>query len=216
MSPGPRCTICAHPRRAEIEFALVQRMSRRDIGKKFSVDPQAVWRHGRNHLSEVVRAEIMTQSTRMSADDLEKLRVCESESLLSNLVAQRGRLLQDSDTARGNEDTNAAVRAEMAIQANLALVGKLLGQLVQRHEVSHTNLLVSPDYIRLRQVLVDALRPFPDAGRAVAAALHRLESQAAKDITNAAQPAEPEVIDLPALPKRLPPMPPPPRPVASC
>jgi hypothetical protein len=99
MSPGPRCTICAHPRRADIEFALVQGKSRRDIGEKFSVDPQAVWRHGRNHLSEVQRAEIMTTSTRMSAADLEKLRVCESESLLSNLVAQRARLLEDGDTA---------------------------------------------------------------------------------------------------------------------
>ena len=41
--------------------------------------------------------------------------------------------------------------------------GKLLGTLVTRHAVSHTSILVSPDYLRLRSTLVDALRPFPAA-----------------------------------------------------
>ena len=33
-----------------------------------------------------------------------------------------------------------------------------------------------------------ALQPFPEAARAVAAALHQLESKAASDITNAKRP----------------------------
>jgi hypothetical protein len=78
------------------------------------------------------------------------------------------------------------VAAETAITANLTLVAKLLGQLVQVHDVRHTNLLVSPDYLKLRSTLIAALKPFPDAARAVGAALHRLESDAATDITAAA------------------------------
>ena len=76
--------------------------------------------------------------------------------------------------------------AENAITANLTLVAKLLGQLVQVHDVRHTNLLVPPDYLKLRSTLIAALRPFPDAARAVGEALHRLESDAALDITAAA------------------------------
>jgi hypothetical protein len=68
------------------------------------------------------------------------------------------------------------------------MVAKLLGQLVQRHEVSRTSILISADYLQLRQAIVTALRPYPEAAHAVGQALYRLEADAAKDITNAKQP----------------------------
>jgi hypothetical protein len=74
--------------------------------------------------------------------------------------------------------TRGAVAAENAIQGNLALV--------QRHDVRHTNLLVSADYLKLRASLVAALRPFPAAGRLQ---LQALELDAAREITDAAKPA---------------------------
>jgi hypothetical protein len=58
----------------------------------------------------------------------------------------------------------------------------MLGQLVQHHTVEHGNVLVTESYLRLRSTLIEALRPFPEAARAVGAALHRLESEAAADI----------------------------------
>jgi hypothetical protein len=80
-------------------------------------------------------------------------------------------------------------------------VAKLLGQLVQHHDVRHTSILVSPDYLRLRATLIDALRTFTEAARAVGAALHRLESEAAKDITAAATKGRaPAVLEQAALP----------------
>jgi hypothetical protein len=77
----------------------------------------------------------------------------------------------------------SAVACERAITSNLELVGKLLGQLVQRHEVRTTSVLISADYLEVRAALVNALQPFPEAARAVGAALHQLESKAASDIT---------------------------------
>jgi hypothetical protein len=53
---------------------------------------------------------------------------------------------------------------------------------VTRHEVRSTSILVSADYITLRQAIVQALRPFPEAARAVGNALHALESRAAEEI----------------------------------
>ena len=213
--PGPRCTICAHPRRADIEHAFVSGLGRPAVAKKFGVDAQAAYRHFKNHLSPVQKAEILTATTRLNPADLERLRVTESESLLSNLVGQRARLLEDGDNARAADDVNAAVRVEGAIRENLALTGKLLGAIIQKHEVSHTNLLVSPDYIQLRAALVTALKPYPEAALAVGQALRRMESEAAAVIKGESPPAEPgEVIDLPAIlpPKPLPPPPPPPPP----
>jgi hypothetical protein len=67
-------------------------------------------------------------------------------------------------------------------------VAKLLGQLVQHHEVRHTSLLISADYIRLRQALITALRPFPEAAKAVGAALAQLETEAAESIAQSKTP----------------------------
>src|SRR5262249_4993630 len=72
------------------------------------------------------------------------------------------------------------------ITANLELVSKLLGQFVHVHDVRHTSVLLTPDYIRLRQVLVAALKPFPAAAVAVGAALARLEQDAAEEVKAAA------------------------------
>ena len=99
-------------------------------------------------------------------------------------MTQRARLQTHSEIASELGDVRSAVACER-ITSNLELVGKLLGQLVQRHEVRSTSVLISADYLEVRAALVRALQPFPEAARAVAAALHQLESKAAADITAA-------------------------------
>jgi hypothetical protein len=42
--------------------------------------------------------------------------------------------------------------------------------------------------LQLRSALMNALRPFPEAAKAVGQALHSLETAAAKDITEAKRP----------------------------
>jgi len=49
--------------------------------------------------------------------------------------------------------------------------------------VRSTSILISSDYLALRQTLVNTLRPYPEAAQAVGRALHELESKAAADIT---------------------------------
>jgi hypothetical protein len=145
------------------------------------VSRDALFRHARAHLSPQVKAAILTGDKR-SAVDLEALQVSESEGLLSQLVVQRARLQQHSDLALELGDVKAAVAVESAITSNLTLVAKLLGQLVQHHEVRSTHVLISEGYLQLRSALLRALRPFPEAARAVGAALHTLETEAAAEI----------------------------------
>src|SRR5262249_33669632 len=63
---------------------------------------------------------------------------------------------------------------------NIELTGKYLGLFAQHHVNTQVNILVSEDYLRLRQALTMALRPFPEARRAVADELHRIEGQVAQ------------------------------------
>lgn len=178
---GPQCTVCASKHRAQIELAIVHRVPGRVIAARFGVSKDSVYRHAHSHLSPVQRAALLA-AQRPTAVDLDALRTSESEGLLSQLVAQRARLQQTAELSLELGDVRGAVSAESAITANLALVGKLLGQLVQIHDVRHTNLLISPDYLELRRTLIAALRPFPEAARAVSSALHRLETEAAAEM----------------------------------
>ena len=179
---GKACTICAHERRHQIEIGLVHQVPHRVLAKRFGVSTDAIYRHGRRHLPPQARAAMLT-ALKPSEVDLEALQRSESEGILSQLVAQRARLQQHGEIAIELGDVRAAVAVEGAVTANLTLVAKLLGQLVQHHEVRSTSLLISPDYIALRSAIVRALAPYPDASRAVGRALADLETAAAKDIT---------------------------------
>lgn len=172
------------------------------LASRFALGKDAILRHARNHLSPVQRASILAASKPTSIDP-EELAASEGRGLLASLVVQRGRLQRHAELAAELGDIRGAVSAEGAITANLALVGKLIGMLVQRHDVRHSSVLLSPDYIRLRSVLVQALKPFPQASQAVARALYELELSAAKVIEQAAKP--PLVIEhTPTVPAPLP------------
>ncbi|MEP0324569.1 hypothetical protein [Bauldia litoralis] len=209
--PGAKCTVCEHERRHQIDIGLTHRVPARVLGLRFDLSKDAILRHAKNHLSPVQRAAILA-AQKPTAIDLDALQASESEGLLSQLVAQRARLQSHVETAAEMGDVRGAVSAESAITSNLTLVGKLLGQLVQRHDVRHTSVLISPDYLRLRATLVDALRSFPEAARAVGAALHRLETEAAEDIAaGAPRAAPPRVIEHAPAPVPPAPIPPPPK-----
>jgi hypothetical protein len=196
---GPKCSICSHKFRHQIEIGLAHGIAHNALARRFNVSADAVGRHAANHVSPAMRAAILT-AQKPTAIDIEALQASEQEGLLSQLVHQRARLQQHVQMAVDYGDVKAAIGAESAITTNLALVGKLLGMIVQRHDVRSTSLLISADYLAVRQAIVTALRPFPDAARAVGAALHRMESEAAKDITQRAG-KPPLVIDAtPALP----------------
>jgi hypothetical protein len=175
------CSCCASPHRREIDLALVARVSCKVIARRFEVSCDSVERHAKNHLSAVQIAALAT-NLRPSAIDLDALRESEGSSLLGQLLAQRATLQTIGAAAFEAKNYQAAVAAERAVTNSLDLLSKVLGLIISKHEVKSTALLVSPDYLELRHVLVEALKPYPEAARAVGAALGRLEDQAAADI----------------------------------
>jgi hypothetical protein len=207
--------VCEHKARHQIEIGLVHQVPARVLGRRFELSKDAILRHSRNHLTPQVRAAILAAQA-PTAIDLDALRTSESEGLLGSRVVQRARLQQQGDLALELGDVRACVSVEGAITANLALTGKLLGQLVTRHDIRHSSILLTPDYLKLRQVLVQALKPYPDAARAVGAALHTIEADAARDITAAGQGRrapiliEHEAAPMAPCPAGVRPIPPPP------
>jgi hypothetical protein len=170
-----------------IELALVHKLPMRVIAKRFAVSKHSVFRHRQNHMSpQLVAALALAQ--RPSEVDLEQLQRSESEGLLGSLIGQRARLQLLSEMAFEQGELHAATTVERAITQNLELTSKLLGMIIQRHDVRSTSILVSADYLQLRAVIISALQPYPAAAKAVGAALHQLELAAAEDIAKSKAP----------------------------
>jgi transposase-like protein len=177
----------------QIEYDLASGKSVRAIAKKYNVHEGALYRH-RKQLPPQLKAAYLANFLK-PGEDLEKLKTQESESLLQNLAQQRARLLMMQDKALEDDDAQAVGTLAGRIHQNLEIVGKYLGELQQHSTKTIVNVLVSAEYLAMRNALVRALAPFPEARAAVAKVLHSMEGDAAQQITH------PQVIDVPALPR---------------
>jgi hypothetical protein len=152
-----------------IEYELACGKSVKSISLKFGVHEDALYRH-RKRLPPVLKAAYIGHMLAPGVD-LDALKVQESEGLLQSLATQRARLLITQDQAM--EDGNAQVVATLAnaVHRNLELVGRYLGELQNHSTQTVVSILVSPEYLRLRNLLIKALARFPEARRAVAEVL---------------------------------------------
>jgi hypothetical protein len=133
-------------------------------------------------------AAIMTQLA-PSEIDLEQLQRSESESLLAHLISQRARLATMATQAMEADLPAVAVRCENAILSNLELESRLLGQLVSRTEITSRSILLTPQYLQLRRILIEELRGAPEIAARIASRIAALENEAAAEIT--AKPPKP-------------------------
>jgi transposase-like protein len=177
--PGraPRTPIRDREDCPQIEAELLAGKSVRAIAKKYGVHEGSLYKH-RKGLPAALKAMALGQRFRPGCD-LEQVRKEESEGLLLNLAQQRVRLLRQQDTAIADGNHQAVATLAAGIHRNLELAAKLLGE-IQAHSTRTTiSLLVSPEYLQLRNTLIRALAPYPEARKAVAAAIYEIENSTA-------------------------------------
>jgi len=153
-------------------------MSYARLSKRFGVSSASIGRHRRGgHVPEAMRNKQAAIALAGSAASLETLRRDESEGLLSHLVGQRSRLYAILDEAE-QEDLKIAATIHARITSNLDLEARLLDQIGGRATVINNSLVISPSYLRLRQLLLNALAPsqFRAARMAIVVALRAVET----------------------------------------
>lgn len=157
-----RCTICTHPRREEIDRALVEGEAFRNIAQHFGVSPYSLHRH-RTHIQDAIQQASAARAVEVGVSVLDRIRELnrEARSLL--------------EEARSKGRYAAAVQAIGAATRLLELEAKLLGELDERPSVQ-VALVASPEWARLRAVVLEALAPYPEAR---AALVERLEEAGA-------------------------------------
>jgi hypothetical protein len=183
---GRKCTVCQHPEAGRIDYLIVtgageRGKGRRGLAEKFELTPDAIYNHSRHHISPEYRRAILAGPFR-SEDDLRQLVAEAGQSVLVNF-----RSLFNSHRQRwlvafeAGDDvmmvTHAKVMGEL-----LWKIGKLTQEIAPPQTFVQNNTVIfedTPEYIGAITALTAALRPFPEARQAVAAALRALGGQRA-------------------------------------
>jgi hypothetical protein len=156
------CTICTHPERGTIDATLCNgSATERGLARRFGLVSTSLRRHRQRHLP---RAMVKAQ---------EAEEVARADSLLEQVRDLQETTLATLTKADAAGDLATVLRAVREARENLSLLAKLLGELDERPVV---NLILSPEWLAVRAVLLAALGPHPAARVEVAAALAGLEN----------------------------------------
>lgn len=158
---GRACETCRHPEREEVEAAILAGSSFRDVSRRFGPSPAAVHRHAVAHIPEVL-SKARDVRERVTGDGL--------LDRLEDLTTETREILS---AARESQAHEVALKAINRLERQLELQARLLGEL---RDGATVNLVLSPEWTRVRTALLGALRPFPEAARAVAGALGGLDA----------------------------------------
>ena len=120
-----KCSICSHPDRKEIDAALVNRASLRNIAKQFGSSAAALHRHKRDHLPAVL------------AKAQEAAEVVRGDDLLAQVAELQRKALSILSTAERAGNLSAANGAIREARSCIELQAKMLATVLaleQREE----------------------------------------------------------------------------------
>jgi len=149
------CTICTHKDRLEIDKALLAGVSNRTLSAQYGVSISAVQRHRQHipgHLAKAKQAEEVTQA----------------DNLLDDLQYLKGKAISLLEQAEKESNLSAAAQLISQARQTVEVLAEVRGELDRKTTI---NILVNPQWIETRTVILKALAPYPEARQAVALAL---------------------------------------------
>src|SRR5260370_15826481 len=169
-----RCQGRNHLERERVERLLAAGASLKGTARKFAVDYHALRRHWINHVSAAARAAYIAGAG-ATKDQLEEIVADESLALIDHYRIVPGALYKGFAAATELGDGNALALLAGRLHENLRDSGRLTGGL-QRGPLLNiqNNVLVNPDYTKAIARIVSAVAPYPEARKAVIAALRGL------------------------------------------
>jgi hypothetical protein len=178
---GRRCQVCNHPQRPQIDLAIALGCAKRQIGERFKLSADAVWRHGRAHLTPEMKAALATKILQREGD-MRRVLLEEGVGIVDALKAVRGPLFGLFLAAVDVGDSKAAAGLAGRLHESLALSAKVTGALAPHAGVTITNVLLSPDFMKLRSELLRVLARHPEARAEVAAVFRSAGERAAAEM----------------------------------
>jgi hypothetical protein len=181
-----------------MEVLLVSGAGRRAVAKQFSVSPDAVWRHGRAHISQEQRAQILGGPVKLQ--ELATKAAAEGVSLLEYIAMLRSSGLHRYFAACEAGDDQAAALLMGRLTDLLRLQGQFSGDLSKAGAqiTNNTLILASPLMADLKGMLFERLLPFPEARAAVIQGLRELSLRALAGAAERLPPQQPALEHSPS------------------
>lgn len=159
MLMGKQCTVCAHEDAAIINAALIDKIPLESLSKKYGVTVAALHRHKKHIPHALVKAQDAKE-------------VAAADSLMVRVSSLNAKAEEVYLRALKADNLTAAIGAVRELRGILELYAKITGEL-QSQTVN--NIVVAPEWVSLRDVILVALEPHPAARKAVISAMRRLE-----------------------------------------
>ena len=167
---GRNCSVCEHPARDEINKAIVLKTgSNKDIAYRFRcrglLHPDAIGRHAKAHITEELVREIIVQSKRERAAEVDaeiNQDQLDISTGLQRIVREIDGILQ---RAKDAGDDGLALTALRDMRGTLMDLAKLYGKLREVSTVE-VKILEAPQWVQLRAILVEVFNAHPAAGAA--------------------------------------------------
>ena len=164
----------------QIDLAIATGLSKQAVAERFRVSRDAVWRHAQAHLTAEMRAALATRLLQREGD-MRRILLEEGTGVVEALKAIRGPLFGLFLVAIDTGDSKAAAALAARLHESLALAAKVTGELVPHAATSITNILLSPDFQRLRAELIRVLARYREAQAEVAAVFRQAGLRAATE-----------------------------------
>jgi len=161
-----KCTICEHEKVEEINKALIGGVSLSEIVSIYSgITKASLFRHKKNHLpAELVKAQ-------------EAREVTNADNLLAQVTELRDKALSILAKAEQTGDLRTALQGIREAKGCLELLAKLQGELQERSTV---NILLNPQWVTLRTVILRTLESYPEARLKLSQAIKEVEGDVGK------------------------------------
>ena len=167
------CTVCSHPDRETINQELIAGTSYRNVGKQFGVGVSAVFRHRRDHLTELLANALEARGAR---------ELHHGDELLNQLQGLTTEALSILNDSRGSGDNRTALVAISELRRNIELTARLTGELIEKHAHLHAAAGLTPEAQQQLTDAVNVMREYkaqlPPPG-SIKSDIHLLEGAAA-------------------------------------
>jgi len=161
---GFTCKLCGYHDRYQIERDIATgSLSMRNAAKLIGCNQSSVNRHMKNHAQEK-----MQKVTEIA----EKLELKETLNVVSALNESHERVIKLFNESIKDGDRRAALLAIEAETRQLSLIAKVTGQTNTR--APQINFILNPQFIKLKNLMVTKLMPFPEARIALSEAFDEL------------------------------------------
>jgi hypothetical protein len=171
-----RCGGCQHPRRSELDVALVSGASLRQVAREFDLTRSAVHRHKQAHLPQSLialapAAIIHSNGVVGSSDDV---------------IVEARRLYEDcrralDDALQGGSQLSLSLAAR-EVHRSLDLLGRQLERIELRRKPPPINIFTSKDWQVVVALIIETWGPYPEAKAALIKRLREVNAGAVDDL----------------------------------